>query len=70
MTERTLQAVARIFLNVGQAGNVEEREMFRTFNMGIGMVVVVDPADAEAAMAHDSGACLLGKVVAGDGVQL
>ena len=52
-----------------QAGNVQEQEMFRTFNMGIGMVVVVDPADVEAALEHDSSACVLGKVVAGEGVQ-
>ena len=25
--------------------------MYNTFNMGIGMIVAVDPADAEAAMA-------------------
>ena len=53
-----------------QAGNVEELEMFRTFNMGIGMVVVVDPADADAALAHDGSACRLGTVTAGEGVQL
>ena len=53
-----------------QAGNVAETEMFRTFNMGVGMVVVVNAADADAALAHDQGACLLGKVVVGEGVQL
>ncbi|CUA81571.1 MULTISPECIES: phosphoribosylformylglycinamidine cyclo-ligase [Gulbenkiania] len=32
-------------------GNVEAQEMYRTFNCGIGMVVIVAPEDAEAAMA-------------------
>ena len=30
-----------------QEGNVPLPEMYRTFNMGIGMVIVVDPADAD-----------------------
>ena len=31
-------------------GKVAHREMFNIFNMGIGMVVAVDAADAERAM--------------------
>ena len=33
-------------------GNVEQQEMYRTFNCGVGMVVVVGKADAEAAVRH------------------
>jgi phosphoribosylformylglycinamidine cyclo-ligase len=33
-------------------GNVAENEMHRVFNCGIGMVIVVAAADAEAAMAE------------------
>ena len=36
-----------IFSWLQRAGNVAEREMQRTFNCGIGFVVVVDPKDAE-----------------------
>ena len=32
-------------------GNVDTREMYRTFNCGVGMVVCVAEADAEAALA-------------------
>ena len=35
-----------IFELMQQMGNIEEAEMFRTFNMGIGMVVICAPADA------------------------
>ncbi len=36
-----------IFRWLQEQGNVAESEMYRTFNCGIGMVVCVDPADAE-----------------------
>jgi phosphoribosylformylglycinamidine cyclo-ligase len=36
-----------IFNFLKNAGNVSEKEMFRVFNMGIGMVLVIDPADYE-----------------------
>lgn len=38
--------VPPLFRAIQKRGNVEEREMFRTFNMGIGMVVVVGAKDA------------------------
>ena len=44
--------------------------MFRTFNMGIGMLVVVGRESVDAALAADSGALVLGEIVAGRGVQL
>ena len=40
-----------IFTWLQRAGNVEEQEMLRTFNCGIGMVVVVAAADADRAEA-------------------
>ncbi len=53
-----------------QAGNVTEAEMFRTFNMGVGMLVIVDKDSVEAAKAHDPEAFVMGEVVAGRGVFL
>ena len=40
-----------VFPWLAQAGNVEEREMLRTFNCGIGFVVCVAAADADRAIA-------------------
>ena len=42
----------KLFRWLQQGGNVEQQEMYRTFNCGIGMVVVVAATDAEAAIAH------------------
>ena len=40
--------IPQIFKNLQDIGQVKEVEMYRTFNMGIGMVMVVDPKTAEA----------------------
>lgn len=44
--------------------------MFRTFNMGIGMVAVVSPEDVEAARQSRPEAVVLGTVTGTEGVQL
>jgi phosphoribosylformylglycinamidine cyclo-ligase len=40
--------VPEVFAEIRRRGRVEEAEMFRTFNMGLGMVLAVDPAKADA----------------------
>lgn len=42
--------VPPIFRLMAQKGEVEEHMMYNTYNMGIGMVLAVDPADVENAM--------------------
>ena len=44
--------ISPLFALIGELGKVVEREMFTTFNMGIGMVMVVSPAVADGAIAH------------------
>lgn len=59
-----------IFQLIQEKGNVEKREMFRTFNMGIGFVMIVDAANAEkvkaACAAMNQPVYQIGAVVAGD----
>jgi phosphoribosylformylglycinamidine cyclo-ligase len=61
----------RIFGEVQAAGSVADAEMERVFNLGIGMVAVVPPTDASAAVdvVHEAGvdAWVIGEVVAGSG---
>jgi phosphoribosylformylglycinamidine cyclo-ligase len=54
-----------------EAGKVEPAEMYRTFNMGVGMVVICAPFDAEhvisAAGAAGVRAWMLGSLIPGSG---
>lgn len=55
-----------IFTTLQEAGNVEQNEMYRTFNMGIGMVLAVAAADVDDILSRLNGlgeqAWLIGEV--------
>ena len=53
-----------IFTMMQRLGNVSDQEMFRTFNMGVGMVIVVSPID-EAAMQEQLNATRIGTILSG-----
>ena len=63
-----------IFDLIAKVGNIPERDMFNTFNMGVGMSVVVKKEDAEKAVeilkANGEDAYIMGKIVKGEGVIL
>jgi phosphoribosylformylglycinamidine cyclo-ligase len=44
--------VPALFRVMQEIGNVSEPEMHRTFNMGVGMVVICSPSDAPAVKTH------------------
>ena len=50
--ERGTWRVLPVFDLMQRIGNVSEREMFRTFNMGVGMVVVCAEGDVEKIRSH------------------
>ena len=64
--ERARWQVPQLFDTLQRLGNVETSEMFRTFNMGIGYIVIVPAADEEKALAAVPGAVRIGEVVSGD----
>ena len=43
--------IPEIFRMLAKEGSIEEQMMYNTFNMGIGMVLAVDPADVDATLA-------------------
>jgi len=71
--DRGAWEVPPVFRALQEAGKVERQEMDRVFNMGIGMVVVVRPSDAEAAArAIEAGGVavhVIGAVESGAGVR-
>ena len=48
--DRAAVRVPPIFDLIAKTGNISERDMFNTFNMGVGMSLVVAAADAERAL--------------------
>ena len=68
--EKAAVKVLPIFDLIQKTGNIPERDMFNTYNMGVGMSVVVrgDEADKAVASLRASGidAYIMGEVVKGD----
>lgn len=65
--------VPSVFARIQELGNVEDHEMYRTFNMGMGFVAVVaaDAADATLALLRkhvDYDVAVVGRVARGKGV--
>ncbi len=54
-----------IFSLIEKTGNVAREEMYRVFNMGVGFVLIVSPADAEQVLAALPGAFRMGSMQAG-----
>jgi len=68
--ERNAVQVLPIFDLIANIGKVSERDMFNTFNMGVGMSVVVKKTDADKALnilhACGENAYIMGEIVKGD----
>ena len=68
--EKSRVKVLPIFRLIAEKGGVSERDMFNTYNMGVGMSVVVPAAQADRALEilRDSGvdAYVIGEIVSGE----
>ncbi len=62
--------VLPIFELIAKTGNIPERDMYNTYNMGVGMSIVVSPADVDKALAslRESGedAYVIGEIIKGE----
>ena len=68
--DRASVRVLPIFDLIAKKGNIPERDMFNTFNMGVGMSVVVSASDADKAIeilkANGEDAYIIGNVIRSD----
>ena len=59
-----------IFALIRKLGNIPQRDMFNTFNMGVGMSMAVSPATADRALdvlrAQGVEAYVMGEIVRGE----
>ncbi|XP_047078274.1 phosphoribosylformylglycinamidine cyclo-ligase, chloroplastic/mitochondrial-like [Lolium rigidum] len=60
--------VPPVFKWLQQVGKIEDAEMMRTFNMGVGMVLVVSKETADRIVEESSPAYRIGEVIKGEGV--
>ncbi len=68
--EKSAVRVLPIFDLIAKVGNIPERDMFNTFNMGVGMSVVVAKEDADKALeilrANGEDAYVIGEIIAAE----
>ena len=50
VVEKDSYPIPPIFTLMAKEGNIEEQMMYNTYNMGIGMIVAVDPEDVDKTM--------------------
>ena len=68
--DKSAVKILPIFKLIAKTGNISERDMFNTFNMGVGMCVIVDKKDADKAIsilrANGENAYVMGEIVKSD----
>ncbi len=68
--EKSAVRVLPIFDLIAKTGNIPERDMFNTFNMGVGMSIVVSKNDAEKAISilkeNGEDAYIIGEIIQSD----
>ena len=64
--EKSKVNVPAVMKELMKRGGIEENEMFGTFNMGVGMVVICEKSDAQTVLDLVEGSMLIGKIEKGD----
>jgi len=61
--DKSAWEVPPLFQLIQQTGNIDNMEMYRVFNMGIGMILICDPADSTSLMKKLPGSKVIGEIV-------
>ena len=68
--QRDAVKVLPIFSLIAKTGNIPERDMFNTYNMGVGMSITVAKEDVDTALeilrANGEDAYVIGEIIKGD----
>lgn len=64
---RSSWEVPGIFETIQEKGSVSDLEMYRVFNMGLGMVLACDPSQVKAVVTNVPNAIVVGGVISSDG---
>jgi phosphoribosylformylglycinamidine cyclo-ligase len=64
---KSLWRVPDVFRLIADAGPVDEQEMFKVFNMGLGMLLVCPASSLPAVLKHTKGSRVVGEIVGGNG---
>ena len=68
--DKSAVKILPIFELIAKTGNIDEHDMFNTFNMGVGMSIVVEKEDADAALSilreNGEDAYVIGEIVKSD----
>ena len=68
--EKSAVKVLPIFDLIAKVGNVPERDMYNTYNMGVGMSIVVSPDEVDKALeilkSNGEDAYVIGEIIKGD----
>ncbi|HET9477258.1 MAG TPA: AIR synthase-related protein, partial [Dehalococcoidia bacterium] len=67
--DRSAWRVPPVFRLIQSQGRIEDGEMYRAFNMGLGLVLAVAPEHADAVRSKLAGSFICGEVVPGKGVE-
>ncbi|MBP7796927.1 MAG: phosphoribosylformylglycinamidine cyclo-ligase [Elusimicrobiales bacterium] len=65
--KKSLWKQPRIMKDIQKFGNISEEEMFKTFNMGIGMTIIVKREHSDDVLKIEKNALVIGEVVKGSG---
>ena len=65
--KRSTWEVPPVFDLISRAGHVDDDEMLRVFNMGLGMLLVTPHKSLPAVLKHTNGSRVVGEIVEGDG---
>lgn len=68
--EKNSYKIPSIFKYIQEKGKIEDDEMYQVFNMGVGLIIIVDKKEASKVLEIVEDSFILGEVVEGEGIKL